>query len=150
MSAKKAYRRTSHAVYLCDYHLVLPTKYRRAIFDTNLWEYIHKKLLEITQHYPRLYIHEANHDKDHIHLSISIPPQMPVGKVVGLIKTNTARGIKQQFPHLKQIYWGNDGIWSDGYFVSTIGVDQDIIKRYIAQQGTEDTAQTAPLFGQDS
>lgn len=75
---------------------------------------------------------------------------MPVGKVVGLIKTNTARGIKQQFPHLKQIYWGNDGIWSDGYFVSTIGVDADVIKRYIHQQGTEDTAQTAQLFDQDS
>ena len=75
---------------------------------------------------------------------------MSVGKVVGLIKTNTARGIKEQFPQLKKVYWGNDGIWSDGYFVSTVGADAEVIKRYIKQQGMEDTAQTATLFDQDS
>ncbi len=150
MSTKKAYRRTEHSVYLCDYHIVLPTKYRRPIFTTELWQHVYQKLLVVTEYYPRLHIHEANHDQDHIHLSISIPPQMSVGKVVGLIKTNTARGIKEQFPQLKKVYWGNDGIWSDGYFVSTVGADAEVIKRYIKQQGTEDTAQTATLFDQDS
>jgi putative transposase len=108
--------------------------------------YVYGKLLEVTKHYPRLYIHEANHDKDHIHLSISIPPQMSVGKVVGLLKTNTARGIKEKFPGLKNIYWGTDGIWSEGYFASTVGADAETIKRYIQQQGREDTGQTATLF----
>jgi putative transposase len=145
-TSPRTYRRTEHSVYLCDYHLVLPTKYRRDIFDDTLWKYVYGKLLEVTKHYPRLYIHEANHDKDHIHLSISIPPQMSVGKVVGLLKTNTARGIKEKFPGLKNIYWGTDGIWSEGYFASTVGADAETIKRYIQQQGREDTGQTATLF----
>lgn len=146
MSKKSTYRRTSHAVYLCDYHIVLPTKYRREICNETLWKYLYGKLVEITEYYPRLYIHEANHDKDHIHLSISIPPQIPVGRVVGLIKTNTARGIKTQFPDLKKVYWGTDGIWSEGYFVSTVGADAETIQRYIQQQGKDDAGQTATLF----
>jgi putative transposase len=72
---------------------------------------------------------------------------MKVGDVVRLIKTNTSKGSKEQFPHLKKYYWGTDGLWSDGYFVSTVGVDQDIIKRYIKQQGSYDTGQTTTLFG---
>ncbi len=146
MSTKKAYRRTAHSVYLCDYHLVFATKYRHPCITDMLWKYLYKKLLEITEHYPQLYIHQANHDTDHIHLLISIPPQMKVSDVVRLIKTNTGRGIKEQFPQLKKFYWGTDGMWSDGYFASTVGVDQSVIERYIQQQGSDDTSQTTTLF----
>ena len=67
---------------------------------------------------------------------------MTVGKVVGLIKQNTARELKQKFPFLKQIYWGTDAIWSEGYFVSTVGVDEQIITKYIEEQGKKDSGQT--------
>ena len=133
-------------MYLCDYHIVLPTKYRRSIFDTTLWKYVYGKLLEITEHYPQLYIKEANHEGDHIHLLISIPPQMSVGTVVRLVKTNTSHKIREKFPVLKQTYWGTDGIWSDGYFVSTVGITQEVIRRSIAKQGDVDSGQTATLF----
>jgi putative transposase len=146
MSSPRAYRRTAHSVYLCDYHIVCVTKYRHPIITTALWDHLYGKLLEITEHYPQLYLKEANHDSDHIHLLISIPPQMTVGSVVRLIKTNTSRKLKERFPVLKKHYWGTDGMWSDGYFVSTVGVDTNIIKRYIANQGAEDTGQTTPLF----
>lgn len=76
---------------------------------------------------------------------ISIPPQKSVGDVVRLIKTNTSRKLKEQFPFLKQVYWGTDGIWSDGYFVSTVGADEATIKRYIEQQGKDDSGHTAKL-----
>ena len=68
---------------------------------------------------------------------------MSVGSVVRIIKTNTARGIKEQFPFLKQVYWGSDGIWSEGYFASTVGVNESVIKKYIENQGREDAGQTA-------
>ena len=68
---------------------------------------------------------------------------MSVGSVVRIIKTNTARGIKEQFPFLKQVYWGLDGIWSEGYFASTVGVNESVIKKYIENQGREDAGQTA-------
>lgn len=143
------YRRTSHSVYLCDYHLVLATKYRRKIFNEGLFEYVRRKLLEICEHYPHIFIKEVNHDRDHVHFLISIPPQMSVGSVVRLIKSNTSRKLKQQFPFLKEVYWGTDGIWSDGYFVSTVGVDKKIIENYIRLQGAEDEGQTAKLFEAD-
>ncbi len=71
---------------------------------------------------------------------------MQVGSVVRLLKTNTAHNIKTKFPFLKNLYYGTDGIWSDGYFISTVGVDEETIKRYIENQGKEDVGQTATLF----
>ena len=70
---------------------------------------------------------------------------MTVGSVVRLIKTNTSRNLKQQFPFLRQAYWGTDGIWSEGYFVSTVGIDAATIRRYIETQGEEDAGQTIPM-----
>jgi putative transposase len=146
MTKPHEYRRDNHCVYLCDYHIVLPTKYRRAVITDALWNYLYGKLVEITEHYPRIYFKEANHDKDHVHILVSIPPQVSVGSVVRLVKTNTARKIKEKFPVLKQYYWGTDSFWSEGYFVSTVGITTDIIKRYIEKQGDRDTGQTATLF----
>ncbi len=74
-----------------------------------------ERLKEIVEHYPELEIKESNQDKDHVHLLISIPPQMSVGGVVRIIKSNTSRRLKEKFPFLKKVYWGTDGIWSDGY-----------------------------------
>jgi putative transposase len=140
------YRRLDHCIYHCEYHIVLTTRYRRKIFNDGLWTYVERKLLDITEHYPTLFFKTRNHDKDHVHLLISIPPTMSVGDAVRLIKTNTARGIKEQFPFLKEVYWGRDGIWSSGYFVSTAGADPKIISRYIEDQGRQDAGQTAKLF----
>ena len=71
---------------------------------------------------------------------------MPVGTAVRLVKTNTSRGIKDRFPGLRKQYWGTDGIWSDGYFVSTVGITTETIKRYITNQGELDAGQKATLF----
>ncbi len=146
MSKPHDYRRTSHSVYLCDYHIVFPTKFRYAVITPELWKYLYGKLVEITDHYKTIYIKEANHDKDHIHLLLSIPPQMSVGSVIRLIKTNTARQIKTKFPILRKHYWGTDSLWSEGYFVSTVGITAETIKRYIANQGDLDAGQKATLF----
>ena len=144
---KQEYIRADHSVYLCDYHLVLVTKYRRnVIANEGIWSHLEQKFYEVTEHYPRLRIKEINHDINHVHLLISIPPQMQVGSVVRLLKTNTAHNIKTKFPFLKNLYYGTDGIWSDGYFISTVGVDEETIKRYIENQGKEDIGQTATLF----
>jgi putative transposase len=85
---------------------------------------------------------KVNHDKDHIHILVSVAPTIAVGKVVGIIKQNTSGEMKQKFPFLKQVYWGSDGIWSEGYFVSTIGVDEEVIQAYIEHQGKKDAGQT--------
>jgi putative transposase len=132
----------SHCVYQCDYHIVLVTRYRRKVFNEGIFAYIEKKLAEITEHYPLIRVKTVNHDKDHIHMLVSIPPTMTVGKAVGIIKQNTSQQMKQKFPFLTQIYWGTDGVWSDGYFVSTVGIDENVIQAYIENQGKKDAGQT--------
>ena len=132
----------SHCIYHCDYHLVIVTKYRKPVFDDGIFAYFQTKLAELSEHYPVIRIKQVNHDKDHLHLLVTIPPTIAVGKVVGLIKQNTARELKQKFTFLKQIYWGTDAIWSEGYFVSTVGINEQIIKKYIEEQGKKDSGQT--------
>src|SRR4030042_991456 len=132
----------SHCVYHCDYHIVIVTKYRRAILNEGIFAYLEKKLAEITEHYPLIRFDIVNHDRDHIHFLVSIPPTMTVGKVIGIIKQNTARELKQRFPFLKQVYWGTEAIWSEGYFVSTVGIDESAIRRYIEEQGKKDAGKT--------
>ena len=136
------FNQLSHCVYCCEYHIVLVTKYRRGIFDEGIFAYIDKKLAEITEHYPLIEFKKVNHDKDHIHLLVSIPPTMSVGIVVGIIKQNTSRELKQKFPFLRKVYWGSDAVWSEGYFASTVGVDEEVIQKYIEKQGKKDSGQT--------
>jgi putative transposase len=116
------------------------TKYRKEIFDEGIFAYFEKKLAETTEYYPL--IRFVNHDRDHVHLLVSIPPTITVGKVIGTIKQNTSRALKQKFPLLKQVYWGTEAVWSEGYFVSTVGIDEAYIQKYVEEQGKKDAGQT--------
>ena len=124
--------------------MALTTKYRHQWLNEGIFAYLQVKLTEIRKHYPLINFKTINYDPkqpDHIHLLISIPPTMSVGSVVRVVKSNTSRELKQKFPFLKKLYWGTDGIWSDGYFVSTVGVNEQTIKNYIENQGKEDSGQ---------
>jgi putative transposase len=92
-------------------------------------------------YHPDVDILEINHDKDHIHLLVSIPPKKSVGSIVRILKSNTARELKKKFEFLKEVYWGTDSVWSGGYFVSTVGINEEVIRRYIEMQGREDAGQ---------
>jgi len=131
-----------HCVYYCEYHITIVTKYRKGIINEGIFAYMEKKLAEITEHYPHVKFKKVNHDKDHVHMLISLPPTMAVGKVVGIIKQNTARELKQKFPLIKKVYWGTEAVWSAGYFVSTVGVSEAVMEKYIEEQGKQDAGQT--------
>ena len=134
-------KRQSNCIYRCEYHLVLVTKYRRKIFNNGIHAYMTDRLKGLNKSYPELEILKINHDEDHIHMLISIPPKMSVGGVVRIIKSNTAKQLKEKFEFLKEVYWGTASIWSGGYFVSTVGLDETVIKHYIEMQGREDAGQ---------
>ena len=136
------YRHKSHSVFLCDYHIVFPTRYRRKIINEGVKAFIVARIEEIHEHYPDIEFKSINTDQDHIHILASIPPGWSVGRVVGIIKTNTARAMKAEFSFLKQVYWGTDSIWSEGYFVSTVGINESVIRKYIETQGQDDVGQT--------
>lgn len=135
-------RKLSHCAFHCNYHIVLVTKYRKEIFDKGTFEYFRIRLQELRKYYPVIEIMEVNHDKDHVHLLLSIPPTMSVGRVVNFIKSNSGKKMRDKFPFLKEMYYGSSGIWSDGYFVSTVGLSESMIRKYIQLQHNEDTGQT--------
>ncbi|MBU1907191.1 IS200/IS605 family transposase [Patescibacteria group bacterium] len=138
-----AYRKQAHSIYYNQYHLVFVTKYRRKIFKNNLAAYLKAVFKNISQSNPDLEILEMNTDEDHIHLLMVIPPKYAVSDIVRLLKANSARIMKNKFPFLRNMYeHDNLGMWSEGYFVSTVGVNRNTIERYIQQQGKEDKGQT--------
>ena len=133
--------KSGHAIYKTQYHIVWVTKYRRKILNPGVQEYVKSKLHEVRKYYPEWYYEEIGMEEDHIHVHMTIPPKYPVSKVVETIKKNTSVALKKQFAFLKEVYWGTDAIWSPGFFVSTVGINETIIKRYVEQQGKEDEGQ---------
>ena len=93
----------------------------------------------LERQHPELHIIEVNTDEDHIHILLSIAPKVAVAEAVRIIKSNTARMLKAKFPFLATGYFDKQAIWSIGYFISTIGLTEAIIQRYIKQQGDEDS-----------
>jgi REP-associated tyrosine transposase len=135
------YNRQGHAVFYNRYHLVISTKYRRKIFKGGMAAYLKLKVREIQRHHPEIVIHEVNTDLDHAHILVSIAPKLSIAQAVSIIKANTATAMRKQFPFLDRVYWGFDGIWSIGYFVSTVGVNEATVRHYIENQGREDSGQ---------
>ena len=96
--------------------------------------------------YPTLYIHALNTDQDHVHLQIEIPPNILEADVVRILKSHSSLVLRKKFKFIREMYLEKDGIWSVGYFSSTIGLDEERIKRYIAWQGKKDKPQKFRLF----
>lgn len=136
------YRKQINCVYGCEYHIVLPTKYRRHVFNEGSFAFLETVLKGLKDGYPEIDILEINHDVDHIHILVVIPPKYSVGRIVGIIKANSSREMLKKFEYIRKIYWGVKGIWSEGYFVSTVGINEGIIQSYIQKQGEEDLGQT--------
>jgi putative transposase len=83
-------------------------------------------------------IFEMNIKDDHIHIIISVPPRLSVSEVMGMLKGKTAIKVFKSFPFLKKkTYWGNH-FWSRGYCVSTIGLDETKIRKYVKYQEDRD------------
>ena len=135
-------RRQAHGVYRCEYHIVWIPRYRYAVLTKGVKEYLEVKLDEIRKWYPEIEYRERNIQDDHIHMLISFPPKMSISKVVEILKSNTGRELKKKFEFLRKRYYGRGGIWSVGYFVSTVGLDEETIKRYIRHQEKEDLGQS--------
>lgn len=135
------YQKQAHAVYYTRYHVVVSTKYRRKIFKEGVGEYLKEIMFDITEHHPDLQMIEVNTDIDHVHFLMSIPPKYSVSEVVGSIKANTGRKMRKRFKFLDEVYWGVEGIWSIGYFVSTVGINESVIRKYIENQAKEDSGQ---------
>jgi putative transposase len=83
-------------------------------------------------------VEELNIQKDHVHMVVSIPPKVSVSDFMGILKGKTAIKLFKSYPNLKKKpYWGNH-FWTRGYFVNTVGLDEEMIRRYVKYQEDEE------------
>jgi len=124
------YKKLSHVIYHHVYHIVWTPKYRYKILTGLLKESVNSKLRMLCE-WKKLEILELNIQSDHIHIILSIPPKLSISQVMGILKGKTAIQIFKSFPSLKKKpYWGNH-FWSRGYCSSTIGLDEEKIRKYV-------------------
>ena len=115
----------SHNVSNLVYHLVFPAKYRRVVFDNKkIEEHLRQICLEIEKRYDYIIFLEIGVDKDHVHFLIQSTPNYAPSKIVQIIKSITSRQIYVECPEVKKKLWGGQ-FWSDGYFVATVGKNQN-------------------------
>ena len=131
------YRKLSHSFYYCVYHIVWTPKYRFRVLRDVVADVLENKIGAICA-WKEVEILEMNIQPDHIHLVCSIPPKMSVSDFMGILKGKSAIMMFKSYPSLrKKPYWGNH-FWSRGYFVSTVGVDEERIKNYVKYQEQEE------------
>ena len=123
------------------YHIVWIPRYRYEVLVKGVDEYLLKKMDEIRKIYPEIEFVQRNIQPDHVHLVLSFPPKYSIAKVVQIIKSNTGKAMWEKFDFLRQRYYGRGGIWSAGYFVSTVGLDEKLIEKYVRHQEKEDLGQ---------
>ena len=133
--------KAAHSVYQTQYHIVWVTRFRRRILVKGVAKYLETKLEEISKYYPDWKYIAIGIDVDHVHLHMVIPPKYAVSMVIETIKKNTSRHLSLKFRFLKRVYWDNRGIWSKGFFVSTVGINEAVIRKYVQMQEKEDTGQ---------
>ena len=139
-------RLSGHGVYRTQYHIVWITKYRRRILKPGLVSYLEKMIPGMERVMPGCEVEELNVQIDHIHMIIIIPPKYRVSDVIGKIKGRTASNLRKKFRWVEKVYWKENVIWSPGFFVSTIGLDEERIKRYVKWQGDQDSGQAKLVF----
>ena len=138
--AKIKYRKLAHTIYHCNYHIVWTPKYRFRLLRDIVADYMEDKIRTVCE-WKEVEIIEMNIQPDHVHIVCSIPPKLSVSDFMGILKGKTAIGMFKSFPSLKKKpYWGNH-FWARGYFVSTIGIDEDKIVRYVKYQEDKEREQ---------
>lgn len=140
------YKKLSHVIYKCDYHIVWVPKYRFRIL-TGVIKGLVESDVRLLCEWKRCEIVEMNVQIDHVHLVVSIPPKVSVSEFMGIMKGKLAIKLFKSYPDLKKKpYWGNH-FWARGYFVNTVGLDEDMIKKYVKYQEEEEKKEEAQQMG---
>ena len=128
----------SHTKWLCKYHIVFTPKYRRKAIYGQYKESIGKILRQLCS-YKGVEIIEGHLMPDHIHMLVSIPPKYSVSQFMGYLKGKSSLMIFDKHENLKYKF-GNRHFWSEGYYVSTVGLNEATIRKYSAEQEAHDIA----------
>ena len=132
----ETYRHGSHTVFSIHLHLVWVTKYRKKVLDGGVSHRVRDLIREICQR-EGVDIIKGHVSQDHIHLFVSIPPQVTISRLVQRLKGKTSHKLLTEFSHLRKTYWGRH-FWAKGYCVSTVGLDEEQITKYVRWQQNHD------------
>ena len=134
-------RVSAHCAYRLQYHIIWVCKYRRRILKPGIREYLHKVLLGLQRSMVGVEIEMIGFDEDHLHMVMVIPPKYSISDVMGRMKSQSSSRMRKKFRWLRKVYWKENILWSPGYFVSSVGVDEETIKKYVERQGCQDSGQ---------
>ena len=134
------FRKLSHTIWHCHYHIVWVPKYRLRIMSGDVGAEVRRCILSFAAKL-KCEVVELNVQNDHVHLLVMIPPKISVSDFVGTVKGRTAIRIFNKFRNLKhKPYWGNH-FWARGYCVDTVGLDEEKILKYVKHQEDKEKAQ---------
>ncbi len=129
----KGYKRGSHTVWDCKYHLVWMTKYRHQVLSGDIGQRCRELLREIAIS-KEMMIYAGSINRDHVHMLISIPPQLSVSRAVQYLKGKSSHRLLTEYKALRKRYWGQH-LWARGYWVASSGnVTDEVWKDYIKKQ----------------
>ncbi len=127
------FSKLSHVLWHCQYHIVWVPKYRYRVLKDKVGFEVSKTIRVYTERLGCEVV-EINVQADHVHLLVKVPPKVSISKLLGTVKGKTALQIFKQFSYLKvKPYWGNH-FWAKGYCVDTVGVDAEMIRKYVKYQ----------------
>ena len=130
------YRSLNHTKWACQYHVVFIPKFRKKVIYGELRRYLGEVLRRLAQH-RESEVEEGHLMVDHVHIMLSISPKYSVAQVFGYIKGKSAIHIARKFAGRPRNFVGQH-FWARGYFVSTVGRDEQAIRAYIREQEVED------------
>ena len=130
------FQKLAHAVWQCKFHIIWCPKYRFKILRGALQRSVEEILRQLCD-WKNLEILEMNIQEDHVHMVLSIPPKFSVSEVVGFLKGKCAIKIFDKHLELKKRYWGRH-FWAKGYCVSTVGLDEEKVRKYVKWQQVKD------------
>jgi len=131
------FRKLTHTIYECKYHIVFCPKYRYRILKDEVSEYCRQQISHLVRGKELVGVLELNIQADHIHMVISIAPKYSVSNVMGYLKGKLALRLFEKYERIGKRYWGRH-LWSRGYCVSTVGLNEDEIRKYVRWQGERD------------
>ena len=132
----KEYRHGAHSVFEIHLHLVWTTKYRKRILAGEVGLRVRELVREVSRQH-EVTILRGHVSSDHVHLLVSIPPQVTISRLVQWLKGRSSHHLLAEFAHLRKAFWGRH-VWARGYFCCSSGnVTDEVIKKYIEEQGEE-------------
>ena len=139
------FKKLSQTLWHCQYHIVWVPKYRYRILSGKVAQLVEEYIRAFSQQQGGEVI-ELNVQVDHVHLLAMVPPKVSISGYVGTLKGRTAIRVLNQYRELKQKpYWGNH-FWSRGYCVDTVGLDTEMVRKYVKYQEAKERVSEKPRY----